>query len=104
MDSHKTTRTSGPAFNALKHGYYAASILLPGDDATEFYRERRALFHNYRPQTVDEADLVETIAEHRWMLRRFLAVQAFFDGQAVTPELDAAGRIVEPIAHQRLHS
>jgi hypothetical protein len=36
--------------------------------------------------------------------RRFRPVQAGFDEQAVIPEQDAAGRICEPIAHQRLHS
>src|SRR5262245_31329920 len=96
--------SSGPAFNALKHGGYAASILLPGDDPAAFRHERRALFHTYRPQTKDEADLVEAMAEHHWMLQRFRTVQAFFDGQAVLPEVDSAGRAVEPIAHQRLHS
>ena len=95
---------SGPAFNALKHGFYAESIVLPGEDAAQFRHERRSLFHNYRPQTQDEADLVEAMAEHRWVGRRFRSVQAWFDEQAMTPETDSAGRIVEPIAHQRLHS
>jgi hypothetical protein len=102
---HPETRADGgQRFNALKHGGYAEAILLPGDDAAAFRRDRRALFHNYRPQTQDEADLVEAMAEHRWVGRRFRLVQAWFDGQAVTPERDSAGRICEPIAHQRLHS
>jgi hypothetical protein len=100
----ETRADCGQRFNALKHGGYAEAILLPGDDAAAVRRERRALFHNYRPQTQDEADLVEAMAEHRWVARRFRPLQAWFDGQAVTPETDGAGRVCEPIAHQRLHS
>ena len=62
---------AGTRWNALQHGRYAESALLPGEDPAQFQRQRRTLFHNYRPQTKDEADLVETMAEHRWSGRRY---------------------------------
>src|SRR5262245_15234838 len=100
----ETQAVSAQRFNALQHGLYAASILLPGEDAAAFRRERRALFHDYLPQTQDEADLVDAMAEHRWLLRRYRVLQARVDVQALTVVEDAAGRIAEPDTHRRLHS
>ncbi|HEX7927458.1 MAG TPA: hypothetical protein VF678_07695 [bacterium] len=94
----------GQRMNALKHGHYAQSVLLPGEDAMEFLRRRRALFHLYRPQTVDEADLVHALAEHGWIKRRFAPAQAMFDAPWVAPERDAGARVCEPTAHERQHS
>lgn len=98
------TASQGQRFNAMKHGGYAESLFIPGEDPLEFARERRELFHNYRPQTVDEAQLVHTMAVHAWIKRRLGVQQAQFDAQLLAPEQDAAGRVCEPAAHQRLHS
>ncbi|HEX7925950.1 MAG TPA: hypothetical protein VF678_00065 [bacterium] len=95
---------AGPHFNALKHGQYAKHTVLPGEDPVTFRRHRRALFHNYRPQTKDEADLVHMMAKAQWQLERYSPLGEQLDAQAVSPETDAAGRVCEPIAHQRLHS
>ncbi|HEX7927795.1 MAG TPA: hypothetical protein VF678_09395 [bacterium] len=91
-------------FNALKHGAYARPGVLPGEDPVRFALERRALFHTYRPQTKDEADLVDEMAKCRWVLQRYTPMQDALDAQALSPETDAAGRVSEPFAHQRLHS
>jgi hypothetical protein len=95
---------SAQHFNALKHGRHAETLLLPGEDGAEFRRRRRAAFHRYRPQTEDEAHLVEAMVEHRWRLERWRPLEAQLDGQAVLPAADVAGRVSEPSAHQRLHS
>ena len=42
-----------PHLLELVVGGYAEATLLPGEDAARFQRARRALFHNYRPQTQD---------------------------------------------------
>jgi hypothetical protein len=94
----------GPQLNALKHGLYSESILLPGDDADEFRRRCLALYRTYRPQTEDEAECIETMAECRWQLHRCRPLQARFDDQLTAPAVDAAGRVCEPVGHQRLHS
>jgi hypothetical protein len=47
----ETLADCGQRFNAFKHGGYAETILLPGDGAAALRRERRALFHDYCPQT-----------------------------------------------------
>jgi hypothetical protein len=93
-----------PKFNALRHGLYAEAILLPGDNVAEFRRGRENLFLTYQPQTVDEAELVESMAEFKWLRLRCRPLVAQYDGQAAAPEADAAGRVCEPDGHQRLHS
>ena len=93
-----------PRLNALKHGLRSEAILLPGDDGSEFRRRRLALFHTYLPQTEDEAECVETMAEMRWRLQRCRHVQAAYDAQVLALATDAAGRLSEPDGHQRLHS
>ncbi|HEX7927126.1 MAG TPA: hypothetical protein VF678_06005 [bacterium] len=103
-DQNPPSTPQGQRFNAMKHGHYAESLFIPGEDPLEFARERRGLFHNYRPQTLDEAALVHTMAVHAWIKRRVGAQQARFDAQLLAPEEDAAGRVCEPVAHQRLHS
>ncbi len=102
--STSTEMPTPPHLNALKHGLYSRAILLPGDDVAEFQRQRQALFHTYRPQTEDEAELVETLAESRWLRQRCRPVQARFDAHMIAPAVDAAGRLCEPVGHQRLHS
>jgi hypothetical protein len=44
------------------------------------------------------------MATNRWIANRVVAEQGTYDGQVASPERDAAGRICEPVAHQRLHS
>jgi hypothetical protein len=93
-----------PKWNAVKHGMYSEAILLPGDDVEEFRRRHQALFLLYRPQTEDEAECVDTMAECRWRLKRCRPVQAAFDAQVSESATAAPGRLPEPHSHQRLHS
>lgn len=93
-----------PRYNAVKHGLYSLAILIPGEDADEYVRLRLALFHTYRPQTEDEAECVQVMAECRWFRRRYVPVQAQFDTQVLELAADAAGRLCEPVGHQRVHS
>lgn len=99
-----SSQPGGQRFNAVKHGLYAESILLPGEDATGFRRQRRALFHTYRPQTEDEAELVDAMAENRWLRKRTRPLQARTDAHLEEPDTDAAGRLTEPVHHTRIHS
>ena len=99
-----TTPVNGQRWNALKHGCYSEAILLPGDDAADFHQRRLALFLDYRPQTEDEAECVEVMAECRWLRRRYLPVQQRYDRQWLEPESDESGRVCEPVGHQRVHT
>ncbi len=56
--------------NATRHGFYATSVLLPGEDRDEFIRFSRRLVMAYAPCGVLEEEQVRTIIETRWQLRR----------------------------------
>src|SRR5579872_5534648 len=56
--------------NATRHGFYSTSVLLPEEDRDEFMRLGRRLVSAFNPCGVREEELVKTIIETRWQLRR----------------------------------
>ncbi len=96
-----------PAWNALKHGLGSTAILLPDDDALEFERLRRDLFHTYRPRTADEAACVEAMAAHHWRIARCRRWETAYDAQTdalLTGDPSGlAGHICETDTHRWLH-
>jgi hypothetical protein len=51
---------------AVKHGGYAASSLLPGEDSDAFDELNRALIAEFAPNGALEEDIVATIARYMW--------------------------------------
>ena len=51
---------------ALKHGVYSGTTLLPGEDRVAFEKLRRQLVAEYKPDGPSEEDVVETIARLIW--------------------------------------
>ena len=56
--------------NSTKHGFYSTSVLLPCEDPEEFLSFARRLALAYCPCGVREEQLVKTIIETHWQLRR----------------------------------
>src|SRR5216683_5297985 len=56
--------------NSTRHGFYATSVLLADEDREEFLRLARRLVSAYSPCGVLEEELVRTLIETRWQLRR----------------------------------
>ena len=56
--------------NSTKHGFYSTSVLLPSEDPEEFLSFARRLALAYSPCGVREEQLVKTIIETHWQLRR----------------------------------
>jgi hypothetical protein len=56
--------------NSTKHSLYSTTVLLPTEDGEEFLRLARRLVSAYNPCGVREEELVRTIIEIRWQLRR----------------------------------
>ena len=56
--------------NSTRHGFYSTSVLLPDEDKEEFLRFARRLVPAYSPCGVLEEELVRSIIETRWQLRR----------------------------------
>jgi hypothetical protein len=74
--------------NATKHGFYSTSVLLPDEDRDEFMRLGRRLVSAYNPCTVREEELLRTIIETHWQLRRanvvdseLFQIYGFYKGQ-----------------------
>jgi hypothetical protein len=74
--------------NSTRHGFYATSILLPEEDREEFLYLARRLVSAYNPSGVREEELVRTIIETRWQLRRanlvdseLFQIYGFYKGQ-----------------------
>jgi hypothetical protein len=51
---------------ALKHGGYAATTILPGEDLTAFKKLHRELIAELSPQGTLECDVVGTLARLLW--------------------------------------
>jgi hypothetical protein len=58
------------ARNATRHGFYSSTVLLPQEDKEEFVRFARRLASAYAPNGILEEELVRSIIETRWQLRR----------------------------------
>jgi hypothetical protein len=67
--------------NATKHGVFAATAILPGENATEFKELHSELIAEWRPDGATEQDTVLSIAKAVWRKRR---VQRFLTAQALT--------------------
>lgn len=64
--------------NAHKHGVFAATAILPGEDQREFEELHSALIEEWMPAGATEEDAVLSIAKAVWRKRRlqkFLEVQ-----------------------------
>ncbi len=56
-------------YNALKHGITAKSLLLPGEDRSEFEARRAALHNQIQPRNELEAELIDRLAQNFWVSR-----------------------------------
>ena len=56
--------------NAQKHGVFAATAILPGEDPQEFDELRSALIQEWTPDGATEEDAVLSIANAIWLKRR----------------------------------
>ncbi len=54
--------------NAVKHGMYSQTVLIPTEHQAAFEQDRTVLQARYRPETIEEHEFVQTILECRWRL------------------------------------
>ena len=59
--------------NAFKHGIYAKSVLLDGEDPAEYQALRDGYYQDFQPATTDERELLEDVIKNRWKLNRLQA-------------------------------
>jgi hypothetical protein len=66
--------------NALKHGAFSATAILPGEDLQEFEELHYSLSEEWMPDGATEEDAVLSIAKAVWRKRR---VQKFLTAQSI---------------------
>ncbi|HEY6988541.1 MAG TPA: hypothetical protein VH369_09155 [Bryobacteraceae bacterium] len=63
------------SLNAVKSGLTGRTILLPGEDAAEYQRHLAAFTGEFQPAGLRECELVQSIADTWWRLRRIPALE-----------------------------
>jgi len=81
--------------NALRHGLRARSVLLPGEDPTEFHQLCNDLESEWHPQSRTEQFYVEQMAVSQWKLIRMevVEVNVFKDAGAPSNQLPMLDRL-----------
>jgi hypothetical protein len=64
------------AQNRLRHGFYSADVVLPGEDRADYDVLLDALVAEHKPQTATQMLCVQRIASCTWKLRRLEASHA----------------------------
>src|SRR5215471_9621518 len=70
-----------PKQNALKHGVFAETIILPGEDPKDFEQLHRDLIKEWSPSGPAERDAVLTLAKCMWRKRRLQHVKRGFSAE-----------------------
>ena len=64
------------SLNAVKTGLTGQTVLLPTDDAPAYQRHLHAYENDFRPVGARECDLVQSIADTAWRLKRIPGLEA----------------------------
>src|SRR6185436_12984706 len=92
--------------NAIKHGFFAKCILLEEEADQRFLQLKNNYLRDFRPQTQDEYDLVDTLAANRWRILRnwtFESVSIMYEQQQLR-QLNAGENVPTQamLAHRQL--
>lgn len=75
--------------NAVKTALTGRTVLLPSDDAAAYEHHLRAYADEFRPVGLRESDLVQSIADTAWRLRRIPALESAIFAQGYIEFADA---------------
>jgi hypothetical protein len=86
---------SAVSMNALRHGLRARSVVLPGEDPTEFHQLCNDLEAEWTPQSRTEQFYVEQMAVSQWKLTRMEVVEVniFKDADTAQSQLSLLDRL-----------
>lgn len=62
-------------WNALKTGVYALTVLLPHEDPQLYAALGESLAATFQPETDEETDLLQSIVDNRWRVRRLVEME-----------------------------
>jgi hypothetical protein len=86
---------SAVSMNALRHGLRARTVVLPGEDPTEFHQLCNDLESEWIPQSRTEQFYVEQMAVSQWKLTRMEVVEVniFKDADSAQSQLSMLDRL-----------
>jgi len=91
------------AQNAIKHGAFAKSIILPGESEIEFKILHDAFIKDHNPEGETERSLVRGLAETQWRLNRLRRWEAASMDQALeSGDLESKNLLNYTLIEQRL--
>ncbi len=64
--------------NSFKHGLYASRLVIASEDPAELDALKATLFNEHRPANETEALLVQEMAEHYWLMKRYRRFETLF--------------------------
>ncbi len=64
------------SMNALTHGFYAASVVLPHEPLDQYHETLQAYVRQFQPDGQAEFDLIEEMLAAKWRQRRLWAIEA----------------------------
>jgi hypothetical protein len=67
---------SASAANSFKHGLYAKSVVIPGEDPADYEQHAAGYWLRFVPGTPEEEFQVETLVEESWKRRRYSRIEA----------------------------
>ena len=79
--------------NALRHGLYAATAVLPGESREEFEQLCDAIEAEWRPETPTESIFAERIAVCHWSMRRISMLRFQTSTEDESKRLDRIDRM-----------
>jgi hypothetical protein len=70
--------------NSLRHGFTAASVVLPTESSEDFQELLDSYIDQFHPQGGVEMDLIQTMAAARWRLRRIATIETTLFNREMT--------------------
>jgi hypothetical protein len=80
-------------FNAVQHGAYAESLVLPNEDPAALAELMRRYRDQFQPATVAENALVIALVESEWFQHRYARIEAKVIELSIDPALDPAAAV-----------
>lgn len=86
--------------NALRHGLFSSEIILPGEDRDAYELLGQMLLEAYGPADDYERDLLQTIHDTDWQIKRIRSLESSAHALGITREIDSVGPDLDPAVRQ----
>ncbi len=78
MNFTSDARKAVSSQNSFKQGLYSSRLVIPSDDPAQLDALKATLFAEHKPANETEALLVQEMAEHYWLMKRYRRLETTF--------------------------